>query len=370
MKLSQPQSARSINNYRVLNLVRRKDRLSKAELSRLLSLNKVSTGEIVDSLIEQGVIRETGKLASSNGRRATALELVRSSRLVLAVDIGPKFCIIALANLGLELIRFERIPTESHKTPEDFCVSIIKSCMRTIKLAPKDSILGMAITIPAGISSDRKTIERCSFLPWGEIPIVEVMEKALGIHAVLSNSLEALVLAENLDGEAGKCVFYVDWGERIDAALVKNKKVYSLLGAFGHLKVSQTGLCTCGQIGCLEAVASTWALSQSPDASLKDIWDKVPLGQALDAMATAFALASQVCGFDTIVIGGQGSTIPDGPLSKLTELFDKYHHPYASEAVILRSALGEKANIIAAADYALDQFFFHSGFLVGVEEML
>jgi predicted NBD/HSP70 family sugar kinase len=370
MKLSQPQSARSINNYRVLNLVRTSRGLSKAELSRMLKLNKVSTGEIVDGLIGQGVLREAGKLESSNGRRATALELVNDSRFAIAVDIGPKFTVVSLIDLALNVVKFERIPTENRRTAEDFCVSLIKSCMRTMKLVREGCVIGMAVSVSGSVSDDGQVIQRCPFLPWMDIPLAEVIRKALGIEAVIVNSLEALVLAENMESSSGGCVFYVDWGERIDGALVKDRKVFCLNEAFGHLKVSRTGLCTCGQIGCLESVASTWALGQSADVSLKDLWDKVNLEPALEGMAAALALASQVCGFSNVVIGGQGGTIPDVQLEKLVRYFRKYRHPYSPEAEVTRSGLGDKADIMATAEYALDHFFFHSGFLIGVEELL
>ena len=56
MKLSQPKSARTINTARVLGCLRTHKNLSKAETARVLDLNKVSTGEIVDDLISEGLV--------------------------------------------------------------------------------------------------------------------------------------------------------------------------------------------------------------------------------------------------------------------------------------------------------------------------
>lgn len=374
MKLSQPRSARSINTCRVLNLIRSEKGLSKAGLSRKLGLNKVSVGEIVDRLVSQGIVKEAGKLESSNGRRPMSLELSKDSRFALGVDIGPKTSMIALSGLDGEIIRFERIPTICNKSAEDFCVGMIKSLMRTMKLVPHEAVLGVGITLNARMSEDRRAVERCSFLPWGSLPLAEALEKSLGIKAALCNSLEALVRAERFSPEGGKRILYVDWGERINAAMVRDRKVFSLHEGFGHLKVSPSGLCNCSQIGCLEAVASTWALAKAPDASLKDIWGQPDLAPAIDAaieaMANALGLASRACGFDLVVVGGQGSTIPDEELSRLASMFDDVRHPYSPHAVIMRSALGERANIAAALNFALDEFFFQSSFLSGVERML
>ena len=88
MKLSQPKSARTINTARVLASLRTTPGLSKADLARDLGLNKVSTGEIVDDLISQGLVKETGKVESTNGRRPTSLAIVPDAKYVLSVDIG------------------------------------------------------------------------------------------------------------------------------------------------------------------------------------------------------------------------------------------------------------------------------------------
>ena len=87
MKLSQPRSARTINTARVLGCLRTGKNLSKADLARVLELNKVSTGEIVDELISEGLVTETGKMESANGRRPTCLSIVPDARYVLSVDI-------------------------------------------------------------------------------------------------------------------------------------------------------------------------------------------------------------------------------------------------------------------------------------------
>ena len=87
MKLSQPKAARTINSARVFGCLRTHENLSKAEIARILDLNKVSTGEIVDDLIRQGLVEETGKMESASGVNITlGLPIIRVS-----VDHGTAF---------------------------------------------------------------------------------------------------------------------------------------------------------------------------------------------------------------------------------------------------------------------------------------
>ena len=111
MKLSQPKAARTINSARVFGCLRTHENLSKAEIARILDLNKVSTGEIVDDLIRQGLVEETGKMESANGRRPICLSIVADAKYVLSVDIGSRNTTVALCNLLSQPVHFERIPT-------------------------------------------------------------------------------------------------------------------------------------------------------------------------------------------------------------------------------------------------------------------
>ena len=361
MKLSQPKSARMINTARVLGCLRTHEDLSKAEIARVLDLNKVSTGEIVDDLIAQGLVEETGKMESSNGRRPTCLSIVADSRYVLSDDNGSKYTTVALCNMLSAPLHLERIPTVTDcKTVEEFCVDIIKSCIRVIRLVDKEKIIGAGIAAGGKISADGRTIVRCPYLPWKDIPIAEAFEQVLKMQAVARNSTYALVDAERYASygtdllESDEPVMYVEWGNSVNMALVCGDRVFGGANSFAHLKVSQTGLCACGQIGCLEANVSAWALSGNNDAHLKDLWDRVD-AEALQCMANAISMTVRITGSEKVVISGEGATITDSCLAELRRLCPGME--------ILRSALGEKANIMAAAEIALDRWVYMTSML-------
>lgn len=356
MKLSQPKSARAINRARVLYSLRTQSGLSKAEIARILDLNKVSTGEIVDSLIEDGMVIESGKLESLNGRKPTCLSIVPDSKLVLGVDIGSRFITVALCNILSEPVNFERIPTETKgKTVEQFCVDIIKSCIRVSRLAEQSKILGVGITVGGKVSSDGTTIEHCPYLPWEDIPIAQAFEQVLKMQAVVRNSTYALVLAERYASfgsdllESEEPILYIDWGDHIAMGQVLQGRAFGLDNCFSHLKVSQTGLCTCGEIGCLQANASAWALSGNTDVHLKDLWDRVD-DNALSGMANAIGMCRMITGSTKVIISGEGATITEPCLSRLRS--------FIPDMDIERSFLGERANIMASAEVALDSWVY------------
>lgn len=366
MKLSQPKSARTINKARVLGAIRRDENLSRAELARLLELNKVSVGEIVEDLVSEGFVEEVGKLESSNGRKATALKLIPDSSFVLSVNIESRNTTISLCDLKANPIRFERIPTNTKVKVEEFCVGIIKSCIRVMKLVDSSKVIGAGITVSGRISEDSAIILECPYLPWKNIPLAEAFEQVLKLKACIRNSTTALVLAERFVSskdflESKGPVMYLNWGDNVNLAFIQNGKVFADYNGFGHLKMAQTGLCWCGDIGCLEAVVSAWALSNNGEAHLKELWPTVSQ-EALETLGKALILASKVTGSTKVIIGGEGSTIP----SSYKKIIEKCCNGLSFEL----SNLGERANMIAAAEVALDEWVYMTSLLEEVKNVL
>ena len=368
MKLSQPKAARTINKARVLGALRTQSNLSKAEIARVLSLNKVSTGEIVDELISEGLVTETGKMESTNGRRPTCLSLVPDAKYVLSVEIGSRNTTVALCNILSQPVHFERIPTNTKvEKVEEFCVDIIKSCIRVIRLADQSKIVGAGISVGGKVSEDGRTIIRCPYLPWKNIPIAEAFEQVLKIKAVARNSTYALVDAERYASYgtdllvSDEPVIYIEWGDSVSMALVCEDRVFGGSGDFAHLKVSPTGLCSCGKIGCLQANVSAWALSGNTDMHLKDLWDRVD-SSVLTCMANAIEMTVQITGSEKVIISGEGASITQSCLEKLREL--------CPQMKIERSMLGERANTMAAAEIALDNWVYLTSMLEKVAAWL
>ncbi len=368
MKLSQPKSARTINTARVLGILRTTPGLSKADIARELGLNKVSTGEIVDDLIGQGLVKETGKVESSNGRRPTSLAIVPDAKYVLSVDIGSRYTTVSLCNLLSEPKHFERIPTNTEvKKVEEFIVEIIKSCIRVVRLADQDRMIGAGVSVGGVVSSDGRTIINCPYLPWKDIPIAEAFEQLLKIRTLARNSTYALVDAERYASfntdllQSEEPIIYIEWGNSVSMALVSEDRVFGSANNFAHLKVAPTGLCSCGQTGCLEANVSAWALSGNRDMHLKDLWDRVD-DNALNAMTNAITMARQITGSDKVVISGEGATITDSCLNALRKKLPNMK--------IERSNLGERANMMAAAEIALDSWVYRTTLLEKVKSWL
>ncbi|HZJ88362.1 MAG TPA: ROK family transcriptional regulator [Sphaerochaeta sp.] len=373
MKFTDPTSARTINRLRVLNLLRQEKAMSRADISRALSLNKPSTSEIVATLIEEGFAAEGEKIATASGRRPTAISLVCDATLVLGVELGSLSTSFILSDLQGTVLRFERLPTPQNPDPKAWGQQVIRNCMKLTATVPR--VAGIVVATAAKITDDRKTIVRHENWPaWENIPLAEGIEKHAKLPAILVHNTEAMVIAEQYFGlEESEAFFYVNWAQHINAAWVHQNSISSDRSKFGHLPVASTGLCRCGGIGCLETLSSGWALKEkSGGFSVKQLNQNGSLSPLLEeactAMATALIWAASITGAEKIIIGGGISNLNDTYLAGIQASFAQRAHHEVAETPIVRSALAEHSSTLGAVAVALDRWVFQHSLLKVLQE--
>src|SRR5262252_1220551 len=100
---------RDINRSIVLNLVRTRQPISRADLARVSGLQRSTISLIVEQLIEENWVREghTGRLP--RGRHPTYLNL-NPDRVIIGVDIRPLQTTVAVADANGKFTTKEAIP--------------------------------------------------------------------------------------------------------------------------------------------------------------------------------------------------------------------------------------------------------------------
>src|SRR5215471_15244684 len=90
---------RDINRRIVLNLIRTRQPISRADLARISGLQRSTISLIVEALVDENWVIEgpTGRLP--RGRRPTFLRL-NDDRVIIGVDIRPTQTAVALANVN------------------------------------------------------------------------------------------------------------------------------------------------------------------------------------------------------------------------------------------------------------------------------
>ena len=95
---------RERKNLAILELIRKRSPISKAEISRILGYNIVTITNYLDYYINKKMVLEIGLDISSGGRRPELLELNARSGYVIGVDIGPGTISATVTDLRIKMI--------------------------------------------------------------------------------------------------------------------------------------------------------------------------------------------------------------------------------------------------------------------------
>jgi glucokinase len=129
---------------------------------------------------------------------------------------------------------------------------------------------GICIACAGGIDTGRGVVVTPSpHLPgWVDIPLAEIVRKRFGIPAFVVNDASAAALGEHRSGAGRgvKNIVLLTLGTGIGGGIIADGKLYlgaaGAAGELGHMSVDGGGpACGCGNMGCLEMLASGTAVT-------------------------------------------------------------------------------------------------------------
>lgn len=182
----------------------------------------------------------------------------------IGVDLGGATLKGALVTSAGELVQETRINIEL-KDPEALFDQVVSAviALRDDKNAGGRAA-GIGIGIPGLVNRITNRIEVMPNLPaLSEIDITAELSRKTGLPVILDNDANAAAYGELQVGAARgrREVFFVTMGTGIGAGLIINGQIYrgaaGFAGEFGHMTIDPEGIeCACGNIGCLETIAS------------------------------------------------------------------------------------------------------------------
>lgn len=131
----------------------------------------------------------------------------------------------------------------------------------------KDSVCGIGVGIPGVVDQGTGEVHNAVNLGITTLPLKRDLEENLGITVDVANDVNAAALGAAHELRLQGSVAYLNIGTGMAACLVKDGQIYrgtsGAAGEIGHLPVDPGGVrCGCGQVGCLETIASGSALSR------------------------------------------------------------------------------------------------------------
>jgi predicted NBD/HSP70 family sugar kinase len=272
------QAIREVNRSIILDLVRRERRISRTELARRSKLTKPTVSTIVDELIADGVVREVGFGASvaGGGRPARLLDFNEDSAAYLGIHFGVQTITVAVADARGQIFESRSRPAifDSPARSLKALRPLVTEALRAARV-PRSRLQGSAVTVPGLYDQESGVCVLAPNLGWRDFPVRAALTEELGMPVIVNNITNARAVAEGRVGAArgARSYVYVYVGMGVGSGIVTDGRLFlgrrGMAGEIGHCPVVADGpLCGCGRHGCLEAVASTMAITRAIEKAI------------------------------------------------------------------------------------------------------
>jgi len=286
---------RRINSNLVLNTVRRRQPISRVELSRASGLQPSTVSLIVEELLHADWLLEGEAVKGARGRRPRLLTM-SEQKCVIAVDIHPRQTTLALTEIS------GRIAWQSvlslPQDPRQAINRLTAAVQSAIKIHAGRTIEGIGICLPGRTDPNAKHLIFAPNLRWPIVSLKAKIERASGLPVHMDNVANACALSEVWFSESTRMedLVVVEVSEGIGTGIFVNGAIArgkdGMAGEFGHIQMVEDGpKCNCGNNGCWETLASNNAAvrfyGESPGAQKQAVFSNIlRLAVAQDPAAT------------------------------------------------------------------------------------
>jgi predicted NBD/HSP70 family sugar kinase len=320
---------RDINRQIVLNYVRERGPISRAEIAHETALQRSTVSLIVEELRVDGLIEEVSG-ESTGGRPPILLSLRTADAVAIGVDVGTNKTIVATSDLAGRVLEEESFDT--HPDPETTTRHIIDRVTRLLR-RNNGTIEGIGVSLPGLVNSDGTEL----FVPtfnWRDIPLAKDLNAATDLPVTIDNDANAAALAELWFGRPEirevRDFILVLVEDGVGTGIVFDGQVYrgenGAAGEFGHMTIGQGApvACASGSRECWEAFASERSalaryknlapsLNGAADISFSELIDQAlrgegPARRALKETASylGIGIANLIRGLapEAVIVGG------------------------------------------------------------------
>ncbi|MQA27624.1 MAG: ROK family protein [Micromonosporaceae bacterium] len=299
---------------------------------------------------------------------------------VLATAIGASRAQVAVCDLAGEILARAGFSVDLAPGPEMVLTSVVRRMGKLLAESGRTvaDVRGVGVTLPSAVDVETGRSVSPAVVPgWGDVAIADHFTARFPGPVRVENDVNMLALAEQRRRPEVDDILVIKASTSIGAAIIGNGRLQrgalGAAGEIGHIKVADAGgaVCRCGDLDCLEAVASGWALTRSLAASGREVRDARGVADLVRAgdpdavrlvreagrrLGEVLAGAVNLLNPALIVIGGDLAYAYEPLVAGVRELV--YQRSSAIVTRTLRIApavLEEEASVLACAGMVLDQ---------------
>lgn len=364
------------NKALVLQLIIEKEPISRADIAQVSGLHKATVSSLVNELLEEELIYESGPGESSGGRRPVILHFNKVAGFAIGIDIGVNYVLSVLTDLKGNILIEKNQPLE--QTVYSEVMSIVKNMIRSIineMPGSRYGIVGIGVGVP-GIVNKEGSVLLAPNLGWKNVQLKSDLENEFHVPVMIENEANAGAVGEQQlgAGQDYQNIIYISAGIGIGVGIILNKVLYQgrngFSGEMGHMIIDLNGkLCNCGSRGCWEAYASENALLEMAGKNTDSLEELIKLAENGDETAKhLFEEIGHYLGFginniintfnpDQVIIGNRLAMAKEWmeqPIRTIIENHTLSHHQ--KELQLDFSKLGKYSTVLGVSAFVVENF--------------
>jgi len=252
---------------RIIDLLRARAMLSKAEISKALDLSFATVSTLCNELMEEKIFKSAQKSAQSGGRPSELLALNVTARTSFCIDFTYKtevrLLLIDLHNNPIAE-KFVAYSSDSH-TPElvAYCVQGFRQLLTQTGLS-RDQLLGAAVVIPGLYDAETGGVVNSTLPVLDNYNLASMLSKMIELPVHMENDANLAALAVSMQGESQRYdnALFIYIGEGLGLGILSDSGVIfrgarGFAGEIAHMPLGHPNFaCYCGNSGCIEGILS------------------------------------------------------------------------------------------------------------------
>lgn len=232
-----PRLLRAINDRSALDLLLAHGPLTRSQIGELTGLSKVTASQLVERLVDRGLVRAVGEQAGGRGPNAQLYAVRPESAYVVGVDVGPETVIAACADIcGIVHSRVE-VSTKDTDDPVGVVHSAVMAAAEKAG-APFADVRRVVLGTPGLVDPKTGDVAFASDLPRWQRGLVNQLRDDLQRPVTFENDVNLMAVAEAHSGSAqGGGDFVLLWiGRGVGLAIMIGGKLHrGFSGAAGEV---------------------------------------------------------------------------------------------------------------------------------------
>lgn len=258
----------------MLGHIGREHGASRADLARLTGRSRSTVTQRVETLLELGLVTEAGFAPSGGGRKGQLLRLNAGLGVIQTADLGATQARLAVSDFaGTELeartedLMIDQAPAQVLGRVDELLGGLLTRTGRDAR-----DVLITVVGLPAPVEFSTGTAVKPPLMPgWDGYSVPDYFAgRQYPLGTVVDNDVNLMALGEHTRNQAYSSLdnlLFIKIGTGIGCGIIVDRQLYrganGAAGDIGHIRVpGADDLCRCGNLGCLEAVASGHALAQ------------------------------------------------------------------------------------------------------------